>query len=82
MIFFFIQKDLRMTDVPSPRTRRSAVSPTACLLRLQRIFARLQRRLGKHRGRGEVFARAAWAEPPAGHTAVGAWRRPLRTHVP
>ena len=31
-----------MTDSPSPRTRRSALSPAARALRLQRIFARLQ----------------------------------------
>src|SRR6202050_5408739 len=31
-----------MTDAPSPRPRRSALSPAARSLRLQRIFARLQ----------------------------------------
>jgi hypothetical protein len=31
-----------MTDVPSPRPSRSALSPAARSLRLQRIFARLQ----------------------------------------
>ena len=31
-----------MTDAPSPRPRRSALSPATRSLRLQRIFARLQ----------------------------------------
>src|SRR5271156_4785410 len=31
-----------MTDAPSPRRSRSALSPAARALRLQRIFARLQ----------------------------------------
>jgi hypothetical protein len=44
--FSLHQKDSCMTDSPcdspSPRTRRSALSPAARSLRLQRIFARLQ----------------------------------------
>jgi hypothetical protein len=39
------------SDSPSPRTRRSALSPAARALRLQRIFARLLLRLGRNRGR-------------------------------
>src|SRR5277367_3480923 len=43
---FSLSERLRMTDspsdCPSPRTRRSALSPAARSLRLQRIFARLQ----------------------------------------
>jgi hypothetical protein len=75
MIILFIQKDLRMIDVPSPRTRRSAVSPTACSLRLQRIVARLQRRLGKHRGREEQWGggKAAAAKNLEKHH-LGVWR--------
>ena len=46
MVFFIPSERLRMTDSPSyspsPRTRRSALSPAARSLRLQRIFARLQ----------------------------------------
>ena len=42
MIFFIFQKHSPMTDTPSPRPSRSALSPAARALRLQRIFARLQ----------------------------------------
>ena len=39
---FHISERLPMTDAPSPRPSRSALSPAARALRLQRIFARLQ----------------------------------------
>jgi hypothetical protein len=46
MVSFISSERWRMTDSPSdfplPRTRRSALSPAARALRLQRIFARLQ----------------------------------------
>ena len=58
-VFFISQKDSPMTDTPSPCPSRSALSPAARALRLQRISARLQgrRQLRRHRGRGGVFAR-------------------------
>src|ERR1700722_4602622 len=40
--FFVLSERWRMTDSPSPRKRRSALSPAARSLGLQRIFARLQ----------------------------------------
>src|SRR5271167_1274146 len=46
MVFFIPSERWCMTDSPSdspsPRARRSALSPAARALRLQRIFARLQ----------------------------------------
>src|SRR5271155_3576855 len=42
MTILSLSERLRMTDSPSPRTRRFALSPAARALRLQRIFARLQ----------------------------------------
>ena len=63
-VFFMFQKDSPMTDAPSPRPSRSALSPAARALRLQRIFARLQRQLGRHRGRRGLFAGAAAADHP------------------
>src|SRR6202167_5620404 len=41
-VFFILSEIPRMTDAPSPRPSRSALSPAARALRLQRIFARLQ----------------------------------------
>ena len=61
--------------LPSPRARRSALSPAARSLRLQRIFARLLLRLGRNRGRGGLFARAAAADHPRGD---GSRPRPRR----
>src|SRR5271155_5490715 len=39
---FHISERSHMTDAPSPHPSRSALSPAARALRLQRIFARLQ----------------------------------------
>jgi len=76
---FSLSERLRMTDspsdCPSPRTRRSALSPAARSLRLQRIFARLLLRLRRNRGRGGLFARAAAADHPRGD---GSRSRPRR----
>src|SRR5277367_1117395 len=80
MVFFIPSERWRMTDSPSdfplPRTRRSALSPAARSLCLQRIFARLLLRLGRHRGRGGLLARAAAADHPRGDGSRSRRRRP------
>jgi uncharacterized membrane protein YccC len=59
-----------MTDSPSPRARRSALSPAARSLRLQRIIARLLLRLGRHRAE-EGFSRERLRQIIRAATAPG-----------